>query len=94
MLWSWLAVFVLQLFTSLFNKLPADVNNIPQWLSDPGSAVDLAVSKLAPLGSILPVGLMVTFLYVGVCVVLPVVVGIMVVQFVWDHLPSIAGFGT
>jgi hypothetical protein len=94
MLWSWLAVFVLQLFTSLFNKLPADVNNIPQWLSDPGSAVDLAVSKLAPLGSILPVGLMVTFLYIGVCVVLPIVVGIMVVQFVWDHLPSIAGFGT
>jgi hypothetical protein len=94
MLWSWLAVFVLQLFTSLFNKLPLDVNNIPQWLSDPGSAVDLAVSKLAPLASILPVGLMVTFLYVGVCIVLPIVVGIMIMQFVWDHLPSIAGFGT
>jgi beta-lactamase regulating signal transducer with metallopeptidase domain len=94
MLWSWLAVWVLDLFTSLFNQLPSDVNNVPQWLTDPGSAVDLAVSKLAPLGSILPVGLMVTLLWVGVCVILPVVVGIMVVQFLWDHMPSIAGFGT
>jgi hypothetical protein len=94
MLWSWLAVWVLNLFTSLFDQLPSDVNNIPQWLSDPGTVVSLAVSKIGPLGSILPLGLMVTLLYIGVCVVLPVVVGVLIVQFVWDHMPTIAGFGT
>jgi hypothetical protein len=94
MLWSWLAEAVLGLFTSLFDKLPTDVNNIPTWLTDPGAAVTLAVDKIAPLGSILPLGLMVTLLYIGVCVVLPVVVGIIVVQFLYDHMPHIAGFGT
>jgi hypothetical protein len=94
MVWSWFAIWVLNTAGGVISKGTADVNNIPQWLTDPTSAVDLAVSKLAPLASILPLGLMIQLLYVGVCVVLPVVVGVMVVEFIWDHMPSIAGFGT
>jgi hypothetical protein len=94
MVWSWFAIWVLNVAAGVVNQGSADVNNIPQWLSDPTTAVDLAASKIAPFASLLPVGLMVELLYVGICIILPVVVGILVVEFIWNHAPSIAGFGT
>jgi hypothetical protein len=94
MLWSWLAELVLSIATDAIAKLTPVSDPASTWLADPGTAVYTVVEKVSVMAAFVPLGFFALALYIAVDVVLPVAFGIVVGQWVWDHLPHMFGFGT
>jgi hypothetical protein len=89
--------FLLTLFgavVTFFNSLLPSWT-LPSWLTTEGfSAVATEVGDfLAAPSGIFPVDATLIVLQ-EVLLLLPVVLGYLIFQWVWDHVPTIAGFGT
>jgi uncharacterized sodium:solute symporter family permease YidK len=92
-----ITTFLLSLFgavISFFNGLLPSWT-LPSWLTTEGfSAVATTVGDfLAGPRGIFPVDATLTVLQ-EVLLLLPVILGYMIFQWVWNHVPTIAGFGT
>ena len=68
----------------------------PSWFTGSGLTVTVAQwigSALAPMNQFLPVDAILNVL-MTLFVLLPFIAAYTVFQWVWDHVPTIAGFGT
>jgi hypothetical protein len=86
-----IVITVVGFFNGLFPSL-----TIPSWVSSDqiGSAVANYIGgMLAAISSWFPSAALVTILQ-GVVTLLPLVAGYYVAEWVWRHVPTIAGFGT
>jgi hypothetical protein len=94
MIWSWLAIMVLNMLNGILGKISADPSAVSSWLADPGDAAAFVVGKITPFAGFVPIGFMVTVVWVAVEYVLPIAFGVVAVQWLWDHIPHIGGTGT
>jgi len=82
---------VVSIFAALLPHL-----SVPSWFTTDNLGGSLATSLgslMAPLNHIFPIDALLTVLS-AVLLVLPVVIAYEVFQWAWNHIPSIAGFGT
>lgn len=80
---------------SFFQGLLPSVS-VPSWFTTDqlgGSLASSLGSLMAPVNHVLPLDALLTVLSEAMAL-LPVIVAYMVFQWAWDHVPTIAGFGT
>jgi hypothetical protein len=91
---SWLIEAVTQILAGIFSLLPSW--SIPSWLASGTLSTGVANTIggfLEPVRNVLPVDTICSVL-ASVLALWPAILGYLVFQWIWSHLPTIAGFGT
>lgn len=85
---------VKSILTPIFSVLPTGSpikSTLDGW--QVGSALSSAGAKAAPFNAIFPLVELAVLMKIVLGIILPVLVGYIIINWVWRHIPDIAGFG-